>query len=137
MMDTHEEFTKLVEAGLEEKAAEAVVKLHSRAQITDTVTKAEFNDFREDVSASFYKVDERFDKVEKEIADVRTEIADVRTELKSDISDVRTELKSEIAGVRTELKSEIADVKSDLKWMKGIGAAILAAVVIPMLTELL
>ena len=115
MMDTHEEFTKLVEAGLEEKAAEAVVKLHSRAQITDTVTKAEFNNFREDVSASF-------DKVEKEIADVRTEINHVRTE---------------IADVRTELKSEIVGVKSDLKWMKGIGAAILAAVVIPMLTELL
>ena len=119
MMDTHEEFTKLVEAGADEKLAEAVVKLHSRAQIIDTVTKVEFNDFREDVSASFDKVDERFDRVEKEIADVRTE-------LKSDISDVRIELKSEIVGV-----------KSDLKWMKGIGAAILAAVVIPMLTELL
>ena len=90
MMDTHEEFTKLVEAGLEEKAAEAVVKLHARAQVTDSVTKAEFTDFSKDVSS-------RFDKVEK----------------------------------------EIADVKSDLKWMKGIGAAILAAVVIPMLTELL
>ena len=133
MMDTHEEFTKLVEAGLEEKAAEAVVKLHSRAQITDTVTKAEFNNFREDVSASFDKVDERFDRVEKEIADVRTEINHVRTE----IADVRTELKSDISDVRTELKSEIVGVKSDLKWMKGIGAAILAAVVIPMLTELL
>ena len=108
MMDTHAEFTKLVEAGLEEKAAEAVVKLHARAQVTDSVTKTEFNDFREEVSARFDKVDDRFGKVEKEIADVRT-----------------------------ELKSEIADVKSDLKWMKGIGAAILAAVVIPMLTELL
>ena len=90
MMDTHEEFTKLVEAGADEKLAEAVVKLHARAQVTDSVAKAEFNDFRKDVSS-------RFDKVEK----------------------------------------EIADVKSDLKWMKGIGAAILAAVVIPMLTELL
>ena len=90
MMDTHEEFTKLVEAGADEKLAEAVVKLHARAQVTDSVTKTEFNDFSKDVSS-------RFDKVEK----------------------------------------EIADVKSDLKWMKGIGAAILAAVVIPMLTELL
>ena len=97
MMDTHAEFTKLVEAGLEEKAAEAVVKLHARAQVTDSVTKTEFNDFREEVSARFDKVDDRFGKVEKEIAGVRT----------------------------------------DLKWMKGIGAAILAAVVIPMLTELL
>ena len=97
MMDTHEEFTKLVEAGADEKLAEAVVKLHARAQVTDSVAKAEFNDFRKDVRL-------RFDKVEKEIVGVRT---------------------------------EIADVKSDLKWMKGIGAAILAAVVIPMLTELL
>ncbi len=112
MMDTHAEFTKLVKAGLEEKAAEAVVKLHARAQVTDSVAKAEFNDFRKDVSS-------RFDKVEKEIADVQAS------------------LKSEISEVQTSLKSEIADVKSDLKWMKGIGAAILAAVVIPMLTELL
>ena len=65
MMDTHEEFTKLVEAGADEKLAEAVVKLHARAQVTDSVTKTEFNDFREDVSA-------RFDKVEEEIADVKS-----------------------------------------------------------------
>ena len=52
---------------------------------------------------------------------------------KEDLKNTETLLKSEITDVRTE----IADVKSDLKWMKGIGAAILAAVVIPMLTELL
>ena len=122
MMDTHEEFTKLVEAGADEKLAEAVVKLHARAQVTDSVTKAdlkntetflmseiadvksEFNAFREDVSARFDKVDDRFGKVDDRF---------------------------------DKVEKEIADVKSDLKWMKGIGAAILAAVVIPMLTELL
>ena len=56
---------------------------------------------------------------------------------KDDLKNTETLLRSEISDVRTELKSEIVGVKSDLKWMKGIGAAILAAVVIPMLTELL
>ena len=112
MMDTHEEFTKLVEAGADEKLAEAVVKLHARAQVTDSVTKADLKNTE---------------------ALLRSEISEVEASLKSEISHVRTE----IADVRTELKSEIVGVKSDLKWMKGIGAAILAAVVIPMLTELL
>ena len=56
---------------------------------------------------------------------------------KDDLKNTETLLRSEISDVRTELKSEIVGVKSDFKWMKGIGAAILAAVVIPMLTELL
>ena len=115
MMDTHEEFTKLVEAGADEKLAEAVVKLHARAQVTDSVTKADL------------KNTETF--LMSEIADVKSEFNDFR----EDVSERFDSVEKEIVGVRTE----IADVKSDLKWMKGIGAAILAAVVIPMLTELL
>ena len=63
----------------------------------------------------------------------KDDLKNTETLLRSEINEVQASLKSEIVGVRTE----IADVKSDLKWMKGIGAAILAAVVIPMLTELL
>ena len=44
--------------------------------------------------------------------------------------------KDDIAAVKGELKAEIAAVKSDLKWIKGIGAAILAVLVLPWLTEL-
>ena len=50
------------------------MKLHTRAQVTDSVTKAEFNDFREDVSTRFDKMDDRFGKVEKEIAGVKSDI---------------------------------------------------------------
>ena len=57
MMDTQEELTKLVEAGADEKLAEAVEQLHARAQVTDPVTKTDFNDFREDLSARFDKVE--------------------------------------------------------------------------------
>ena len=67
----------------------------------------------------------------------KDDLKNTETLLRSEIADVEASLKSEISDVRTELKSEIVGVKSDLKWMKGIGAAILAAVVIPMLTELL
>ena len=116
MMDTHEEFTKLVEAGADEKLAEAVVKLHTRAQVTDSVTKADLKNTE---------------------TLLKSEISEVQASLKLEISEVQVSLESQIADVKTELKSEIAGVKSDLKWMKGIGATILAAVVIPMLTDLL
>ena len=53
----------------------------------------------------------------------------------ADTSELAT--KEDLKNTETLLKSEIEVVKSDLKWMKGIGAAILAAVIIPMLTELL
>ena len=53
----------------------------------------------------------------------------------ADTSELAT--KDDLKNTETLLRSEIEVVKSDLKWMKGIGAAILAAVVIPMLTELL
>ena len=91
MMDTHEEFTKLVEAGLEEKAAEAVVKLHARAQVTDSVTKADL------------KNTETF---------LMSAHSDVQAALKSDISDVQASLKSEIADVKSEFNDFREDVSS-------------------------
>ena len=51
---------------------------------------------------------------------------------KGDIAEAKSELKTEIAEVRTE----IAEVKVDLHWIKLIGAAILAVLILPWLTEL-
>ena len=62
-----------------------------------------------------------------EIADVKSEFNDFREDVSARFDKVDDRF--------GKVEKEIADVKSDLKWMKGIGAAILAAVVIPMLTE--
>ena len=111
-IDTLEFSKSLQAAGADEKLAEAIVKGITGADTSELATKEDLKNTE---------------------TLLRSEISEVQASLESQIADVRTELKSEIVGVRTE----IADVKSDLKWMKGIGAAILAAVVIPMLTELL
>ena len=60
------------------------------------------------------------------------DIAEAKSELKTEIAEVKSELKTEIA----EVKTEIAEVKVDLHWIKLIGAAILAVLILPWLTEL-
>ena len=115
-IDTLEFSKSLQAAGADEKLAEAIVKGITGADTSELATK---------------------DDLKNTETLLKSEIADVQASLKSEISEVQASLKSEISEVRTSLESQIADVKSDLKWMKGIGAAILAAVVIPMLTELL
>ena len=76
----------------------------------------------------------------------KDDVAAVKSELKAEIAEVKDDIaavqddvaavKSDVAAVKGELKAEIAAVKSDLKWIKGIGAAILAVLVLPWLTEL-
>ena len=69
--------------------------------------------------------------------ELRGELAELRTELKGEITELRTELRGEIAELRTELKGEIAELRTELKWIKVIGAAILAVLILPWLAELI
>jgi uncharacterized protein involved in exopolysaccharide biosynthesis len=106
-------------AGADEKLAEAIVKGITGADTSELATKEDLKNTE---------------------TLLKSDISDVQASLKSEIADVQASLETQIVGVRTEIadvRTEIADVRTDLKWMKGIGAAILAAVVIPMLTELL
>ena len=48
---------------------------------------------------------------------------------KTDIHDVKADIH--------EVKTDIAELKTDLKWMKLIGAAVLAVLVLPWLAELI
>ena len=45
--------------------------------------------------------------------------------------------KADLAALRTDLKGDIAELRTELKWIKLIGAAILAVLVLPWLAELL
>ena len=56
---------------------------------------------------------------------------------KADLSGVATELRGKIAELRAELKGEIAELRTELKWIKLIGAAILAVLILPWLAELI
>lgn len=45
--------------------------------------------------------------------------------------------KADLAALRAELKGDNAELRTELKWIKLIGTAILAVLVLPWLTELL
>ena len=76
----------------------------------------------------------------------KDDIAAVKGELKAEIAAV----KSDVAAVKDDVKAldakigaldkrvdtGLIEVRSDLKWIKGIGAAIVAALVLPWLAEL-
>ena len=76
----------------------------------------------------------------------KDDIAAVKGELKAEIAAV----KSDVAAVKDDVKAldakigaldkrvdtGLIEVRSDLKWLKGIGAAIVAALVLPWLAEL-
>ena len=53
---------------------------------------------------------------------------------KTDLAELAS--KADLAKVRGELKEDLAEVKGDLKWMKLIGSAILAVLILPWLAEL-
>ena len=55
---------------------------------------------------------------------------------KTDIHDVKADIHDVKADIH-EVKTDIAELKTDLKWMKLIGAAVLAVLVLPWLAELI
>ena len=105
------------EFGFPPKQAEGTAKLVHEHLIGTVATKEDIAAVQDDVAA-----------VKSDMAAVKEDVAAV----KEDVAAV----KSDVAAVKSELKAEIAAVKSDLKWLKGIGAAILAVLVLPWLTEL-
>ena len=62
----------------------------------------------------------------------KTDIHDV----KADVHDVKADVHDVKADVH-EVKADIAELKTDLKWMKLIGAAVLAVLILPWLAELI
>ncbi|WP_419738646.1 hypothetical protein [Ruegeria sp.] len=60
------------------------------------------------------------------------DLAEAEAAMKADIAEVRSDLKADVAA----LQADIAEVRSDLKWMKGIGGAILAVLILPWLADL-
>ena len=66
----------------------------------------------------------------------KTDVTDAESRLKAEIASVGSSLKTEIASVESSLRAEIAEVKTDLSWIKMIGGAIVALLILPWLAEL-
>jgi len=56
---------------------------------------------------------------------------------KPDMSELKAEFKDGMAEMKVELRSDRARQERDLMWIKGIGGAILAFLILPRLAELL
>lgn len=106
-INTHEAYKKLVDAGVQDKAAETIIL------VIDESRKSDFDNLA----------------TKEDVANVRLEIANVRSELKEDIANFRTELKEDISN----LKANIAELKGDngtMKWMMGFLLAMCSAILL-------
>ena len=112
LIDTLTLKTGLLEGGMPELQATAIVRALADADVGQLATKADLADLRTDVHT--------------EIAAVRTEIEALRADMRTEIAALRADMRTEIAGVRTELetlraelRTEIADVRGDFKALNG------------------
>jgi len=101
LIDTLTLKTGLLEGGMPELQATAIVRALADADVGQLATKADLADLRADVHT--------------EIAAVRTEIEALRADMRTEIAGVRTELET----LRAELRTEIADVRGDFKALNG------------------
>ena len=119
------------EFGFPPKQAEGTAKLVHDHLVGTVATKDDIAAVKSDVAA-----------VKGDVAavkgELKAEIAAVKGELKAEIAAVKDDVaavKSDVAAVKGELKAELRGVSRDLYWIKGICAAVLAALVLPWLTE--
>ncbi len=111
--DTHATIKKLVESGMPEKQAEAVVSVQVELVNSNLATKQDIAELR---------------------AATQQDIAELRAATQQDIAELRAATKQDIAELRAATKQDIAMVESRLiKWVTGFGLAIIGLVVTSML----
>ncbi len=74
------------------------------------------------------------------LAAMRAEIAAMQTQSARDHGEIKAEItamQTQSARDHGETKAEIAALKNDLKWMKAIGAAILAVLILPQMKDVI
>ncbi len=136
--DTLTAVRRLKEVQFTDEQAETITRTVRDGITGGVATKADIHEVRGEIAQVRAEVKTEIAEfraeVKTEIAQVRTEIAEVRTEIAESKAEVRTEIAESKAEVKTEIAEVRADigefktaVKSDLKWMRVLGAGILAA----------
>ena len=118
-----------VTGGVATKADLSSVATELRGEISElrTELKGEISELRTELKSEISELR----------AELKGEIGELRAELKGDNNELRAELKGDNNELRTELKGEIGEIRTELKWIKVIGAAILAILILPWLAELI
>ena len=114
LIDTHSAVKALVEEGVPERQAEAIVFFQARLFDERIATKDGLHTVR---------------------TELKNDIDTLRTELKNDIDTLKTELKNDIDTLRAELKNDIKDLSRELTIRMG-GMLALAVTVLTALQTL-
>lgn len=114
LIDTHSAVKALVEEGMPERQAEAIVFFQARLFDERIATRDGLHAVR---------------------TELKSDIDTLRTELKNDIDTLRTELKNDIDTLRAELKNDIKDLSRELTIRMG-GMLALAVTVLTALQTL-
>ena len=109
------------EFGFPPKQAEGTAKLVHEHLVGTVATK-------DDIAAVKGELKAEIAAVKSDVAAVKDDVAAVKDDVKA--------LDAKIGALDKRVDTGLIEVRSDLKWLKGIGAAIVAALVLPWLAEL-
>ncbi|MDE0698278.1 MAG: DUF1640 domain-containing protein [Boseongicola sp.] len=120
----------LRESGIEERQAAAITTAIKDGVTGGVATKADLAELR---GAMTHDMAELRGAMTHDMAELRGamthDMAELRSELKTDMAELRGELKADMAALRGELRTDIADLRTEHRWMKAVGAGIVAALV--------
>ena len=131
----------LRESGIEERQAAAITTAIKDGVTGGVATKADLaelrgamtHDMAELRGAMTHDMAELRGAMTHDMAELRGamthDMAELRSELKTDMAELRGELKADMAALRGELRTDIADLRTEHRWMKAVGAGIVAALV--------
>ncbi len=129
--DTLTAVRRLKEVQFTDEQAETITRTVRDGITGGVATKVDIHEVRGEIAQVRAEVKTEIAEfraeVKTEIAQVRTEIAESKAEVRTEIAESKAEVKAEIAEVRADIGEFKTAVKSDLKWMRVLGAGILAA----------
>ncbi len=132
--DTLTAVRRLKEVQFTDEQAETITRTVRDGVIGGVATKADIHEVQGEITKVKAEVKIEIAEVRAEIAEVRAEITKVKAEVKAEIAEVRAEvarLETRMTIKFGEIQAEIGEfkteVKRDLKWMRVLGAGILAA----------
>ena len=123
----------LRDSGIEERQAAAITTAIKDGVTGGVATKTDLERVESALRTDIERVESA---LRTDIARLDADIARLETEFKADTAKLESALRTDIARLETEFKADFARLETELRWMRLIGAAVLAVLVLPWLAEL-